>query len=129
MTYVTVFPRRILETRTNHTDSSWAPKVDIREEKDTYTIDFALPGLEKNDFNVKIKESVLTVEGERKINVTDPDDKYYRYFEIPDGKFSRSFKLPDTIDGNTVDGTYKNGVLTLELHKKKEAKPQTIEIK
>ena len=129
MTYVKVFPRRILGTRTNRTDSNWSPKVDIQEEKDTYTIDFALPGLEKNDFNVTIKESVITVEGERKITVTAPDDKYYRYFEIPDGKFYRSFKLPDTIDGNTLDGTYKNGVLTLELHKKKEAKPQTIEIK
>ena len=129
MTYLKVFPRNIPGTGTNHTDSNWAPKVDIREEKDTYTIDFALPGLEKNDFNVTIKENVLTVDGERKMNVTDPDDKYYHYYEIPDGKFSRSFKLPDTIDGNKVDGAYKNGVLTLELNKKKEAKPQTIEIK
>ena len=129
MTILKVFPRRIPETRTNRTDSSWTPKVDIREEKDIYTIDFALPGLEKNNFNVTIKESVLTVEGERKMTVTTPDDKYYRYFEIPEGKFYRSFKLPDTIDGNTLDGTYKNGVLTLELHKKKEAKSKTIEIK
>ena len=129
MTILKVFPRHIPGTRTNRTDSSWTPKVDIREEKDIYTIDFALPGLEKNNFNVTIKESVLTVEGERKMTVTTPDDKYYRYFEIPDGKFYRSFKLPDTIDGNTLDGTYKNGVLTLELHKKKEAKSQTIEIK
>ena len=129
MSYLKVFPRNMLGTRKKHTDTNWAPKVDIREEKNTYKIDFALPGLEKNEFNVTIKENVLSVEGERKINVTDPDDKYYHYFEIPDGKFSRSFKLPDTIDGKTVDGAYKNGVLTLELHKKKEAKPKTIEIK
>lgn len=129
MSYLKVFPRNIPGTGTNHTDLNWAPKVDIREEKDTYTIDFALPGLEKNELNVTIKENVLTVDGERKMNVTDPDDKYYHYYEIPDGKFSRSFKLPDTIDGNKVDGAYKNGVLNLELHKKKEAKPQTIEIK
>ena len=55
MTYVKVLPGHILGTRTNRTDSGWSPKVDIREEKDTYTIDFALPGLEKNDFNVTVK--------------------------------------------------------------------------
>ena len=129
MSYLKVFPRRVTGTKIEHTDTSWTPRVDIQEGKEVYTIDFDLPGLEKNDFNVTIKESILTVEGERKITVTNSDENSYRYFEIPDGKFYRSFKLPDAIDGTTVDGTYKNGVLTLELHKKEEVKPQTIEIK
>ena len=128
MTYLQVFPRRIIGTTTHRIDSNWTPKVDIREGKDTYTIEIDLPGLEKSDFNVMIKENILTLKGERKINVTDPGDKYYHYMERPDGKFYRSFRLPDNIDGNTVIGTYKNGVLILELHKKEETKPHAIEI-
>ena len=51
MTYLQVFPRRILGTTTHRIDSNWTPKVDIREGKDTYTIEFDLPGSEKSDFN------------------------------------------------------------------------------
>jgi len=126
MTYLKVVPGwRAAAARSGY---DFTPAVDVVENEDAFTLDFDLPGFGKDDIRITVNEGVLTVSGERKREVED-DEKYFRYFERTHGRFSRSFRLPDHVDGNAVTATYRNGVLTLEIPKKEEAKPYTIEIK
>ncbi len=106
----------------------WAPRVDIREEKDRYVADFELPGLEKDEVQVTLENGVLTVTGERKREETREDDKIYRSERFY-GKFARSLRLPDDVNAEQVEAGFKNGVLRVAVPKKEESKPRSIEIK
>jgi len=123
MTFVTLYPT----TETRRKTGTWNPATDIVEKTDGYTITLDAPGFAKDDFTVKIHEGVLTVSGERK-TPDATDEKYYSYYERPYGTFERSFRLPDHIDSEAIKGSYENGVLTLELTKKEEAKPHLITV-
>ena len=128
MTLVKYTPRWREGTVTGNTPNDFNPAVDIVEGENAFNIVFDLPGFEKNDINISVKDGVLTVSGERK--VAEPgDEKYFRNFERPGGTFSRSFRLPDYVDENTIKASYKNGVLNLDLTRKEEAKPRKIEVK
>lgn len=115
-------------------DFTWSqPSVNIIEEDETYQIEVAAPGLEKKDFNVEVKEGhlIISVEKAKKDEKKEEDDNYTRR-EFNYQSFKRSFHLPDTIDSESIDGNYRNGVLTISLPKKEEAKPKdpvTIDIK
>ena len=127
MTFLRVHPRyRVFNNNRLH--SQWTPATDIIEGKDVYTLTFDLPGVDRDDIKVSLNEDVLTVSGERKPNVPE-DETYYRHYEKSDGKFSRSFRIPNHINGENIKAIYQNGVLTLELPKKEEAKLHTIKIK
>ena len=106
----------------------WAPRVDIREEKDRYVADFELPGIEKNEVQVTMESHVLTVTGERKREEPREDDKVYRCERFY-GKFARSLRLPDDVDAEKIEAGFKNGVLRIAVPKKEEAKARAIEIK
>jgi len=130
MTFLRVAPRWRRDDYANgRTDSTYTPSVDIVEHADGFTLDFDLPGFTREDLKVSVNEGVLTVTGTRARKETAEDEKYFRHFERPYGTFSRSFRLPEYVDGESVKATYVQGVLTLELQKKEEAKPYTIEIK
>ena len=123
MTFVRLYPTTEVRRRTGN----WNPATDIVENADGYTITLDVPGFAKDDFKVRIHEGVLTVNGERKSpEVTD--EEYFSYNERPYGTFERSFRLPDHIDSETIKGSYEDGVLTLELTKKEEAKPHLITV-
>jgi HSP20 family protein len=124
MTLVRYLPKN--ETRTY--SRTWKPAADIIESNEGFTITLDAPGFEKDDFTVKVHEGVLTVTGERKREEAE-DTKLFRYYERPTGTFERSFRLPDYIDHESINGSYENGVLAVELKKKEEAKPHTITIK
>ena len=123
MTFVRLYPT----TEARRRNGTWNPATDIVENADGYTITLDVPGFAKDDFKVRIHEGVLTVNGERKSpEVTD--EEYFSYNERPYGTFERSFRLPDHIDSETIKGSYEDGVLTLELTKKEEAKPHLITV-
>ena len=124
MTYVRLIPR----TESRRTEKTWNPAADIVESNDGFTITLDVPGFTKDELKVKVHENVLYVSGERKREVVN-DSGHFRYFERPYGSFSRSFRLPDYIDGESIKGAYENGVLSVGLTKKEEAKPHTITIK
>jgi HSP20 family protein len=105
------------------------PRVDIVEEKDTYKITADMPGLEKKDINVEIKNGVLSLSGEKKEEKTEKDKNRYYHFERRYGSFRREFALPDHVDAEHVEAKYANGVLELVLRKTEAAKPKQIEIK
>jgi len=112
----------------SNSEADFAPRVDIKEDQDKVALIFELPGMEKDDIKVSVKDNVLSVSGERKIECKDENEKYIRS-EIRCGFFSRSFTLPKTVDSNSVSADYRNGMLTISLAKREESKPKEIEVK
>ena len=95
---------------------SFVPKVDIIEKETAFEIHLAVPGMNKEDFKIDLKENVLTVSGERKFR-NDIDRKQFRSIETHYGAFGRSFVLPEHVDGEKIGAKYENGVLEVVIPK------------
>ncbi|MBS3759044.1 MAG: Hsp20/alpha crystallin family protein [Desulfobacterales bacterium] len=106
----------------------WRPTVDTYEEGDNIVIKAELPGVKKEDVSIDVKDSVLTLKGERKHEENIEEDNYYRK-ESAYGKFQRAFTLPDAVDPNKIEASYKDGVLKVTVPKTEETKAKKIEIK
>jgi HSP20 family protein len=106
---------------------TWSPVVDIYDKKDSIVIKAEVPGLEKSDFSVTIKENILTIKGEKRQETEVNEDTFHRV-ERSSGSFHRSFTLPKTVDQDKLKAEYKNGVLEIVLPKVPEAKPKQIEV-
>lgn len=106
---------------------AWYPDADIEETDDGYILRMDLAGVHKNDIHISLENNVLTVRGERKRE--EGEDRTYHFAERCYGKFYRSFVLPSTVDNDSVTAEYQDGVLTVHIKKKEEAKPKAIEIK
>jgi len=106
---------------------AFAPAIDVVENDDEFVITAELPGAKRDDVTVELHEGVLTLRGEKK---TERDEKrdQARYVERSYGSFSRSFTLPSNADGEKLKATFKDGVLSLHIPKREEAKPRTINI-
>ncbi len=98
------------------------PSVNVVETADNFQLEIAAPGFNKEDFQVHVDKNLLTIEVQTERQ--RPQDARVRKQEFNYGAFKRSFQLPDTIDANSIDATYANGVLEVTLPKKEEAKPQ-----
>jgi HSP20 family protein len=107
---------------------TFMPPVDVRETSDMIIVDAELPGLEPKDVTIRVEGDRLFISGERRIENEDKSDNYYRV-ERSYGRFERQLELPPSVDPEKVDATYKDGVLTIEIAKKEEAKAKTIEVK
>ena len=108
--------------------SNWVPLVDIYEtEGHDVVIKAELPEMAREDIDVTVDHQTLTIKGTRKAPADVPEDRYRRV-ERRYGTFSRSFTLPNTVDNTKVSPDYKNGVLTVKLPFKAEAKPRTIAV-
>ncbi len=99
------------------------PAVNVIEEKGNYKIEVAAPGLKKDDFNVNLEKNVLKIES-RKESKNEVKEANYTKQEFCFDSFSRSFTLPDTINSNKIDAKYSEGVLTISLPLKEDAKVQ-----
>ncbi|HTP24183.1 MAG TPA: Hsp20/alpha crystallin family protein [Anaeromyxobacteraceae bacterium] len=106
----------------------WTPKVDIFEDAEGVSLRFELAGVEAKDVDIRFENGVLTLRGERKLEHEDKRDNYHR-LELSYGVFTRSFSLPGTIDADKIKAESKNGVLTVYLPKRSEAKPRAIQVK
>lgn len=96
------------------------PEVDIAENDTHFEIDVALPGMKKEDIHVDLENGRLTISGERSMNNKEENKNYYRV-ESMYGSFNRSFYLPDSVDENSVEAKYKDGMLHITI-KKDESK-------
>ncbi len=103
------------------------PNVDIKETKDEFLVSVELPGLSKEDVDVKIENGVLAISGERKFE-RDEEKEDYRLVERRYGNFCRSFDLGENVDTGKVGATMDKGVLTVALAKKEADKPKKIEV-
>ena len=103
-----------------------APRTNLYEKGDNFEIRAEVPGLEKDDLNVKIQGNYLEISGKREPDA--PDGYKPHKTERGIGSFSRSFTLPADVDSTKVEATLKNGVLYLVLPKHEAAKPRKISI-
>jgi HSP20 family protein len=108
--------------------SAWLPPVDIYQSGDHEVVLKAeLPDMAREDIDISIENFVLTVKGEKKLSTDVKDDRFH-HVERHYGAFSRSFSLPETVDAGKVAAEYKNGVLTVRLPLREEAKPRQIKV-
>jgi len=105
----------------------WAPRVDIRETDDALLVQAELPGIEKKDVHLEVKDGILTLSGERRYEKDVKEENVHRV-ERAYGKFFRSFSLPTNVDADKVNAAMKNGVLEVRLPKRESAKPKAIAI-
>lgn len=108
--------------------SRWSPKVDIVEKENSYVVRAEVPGVNKEDIDIDLKENNLIIKGEKKIEKKDEKDSYLRV-ETSYGSFQRSFFIDEKIDRKAISARYKNGILEVTLPKKEEATPKKIEVK
>lgn len=97
------------------------PSVNIVECKDDFRIEVAAPGLSKSDFKINIENNVLNISSEKEESNEENDERYMRR-EFSYTSFNRSFSLPQTVDSEKVSAKHENGVLTISIPKKEEAK-------
>jgi len=110
------------------TRGGWVPPVDIYETPDKDVVVKAeLPGMKREDIKVSFENGVLTIEGERQFDEEITRDQYHRV-ERGYGSFRRSFTLPASVDATRVSATHKDGILTVTLPRREEARPRQIEV-
>jgi HSP20 family protein len=103
----------------------WAPPVDVYETQDReYVIKADLPEMKREDINITFENTVLTISGERKSELVEGLHRSERFR----GQFTRSFTLPATVDGSRISAGYKDGVLTIRVPQREDAKPKQIEV-
>jgi HSP20 family protein len=106
----------------------WVPPVDIYEtEGHDLVLKVELPDMNREDIELTVEHNTLTLKGTRK-RAADVKDEQFRRVERRYGSFSRSFALPNTVDAGKVTADYKNGMLTVKLPFREEAKPRTIHV-
>jgi HSP20 family protein len=107
---------------------AWVPPVDIFEtDGHDLVIKAELPDMTREDIEVTVENNTLTLRGAKKMP-GDVKEEQFRRIERSYGSFSRSFTLPATVDASKVAAEYKNGVLTVKLPFREEAKPRTINV-
>ena len=108
--------------------STWMPPVDIFQTGEhELVLKAELPAMSRDDININIENFVLTVSGEKKVAADVKSDQYH-HVERRYGTFSRSFSLPQTVDPSRVSAEYRNGVLSVKLPLRDEAKPRSIKV-
>ena len=106
----------------------WTPPVDIFQTGEHELILKAeVPDLTLEDIDVSVENFVLTIKGEKKLPA-DVKDEQFHHVERRYGAFTRSFSLPTTVDAGRVSAEYKNGVLTVKLPLREEAKPRQVKV-
>lgn len=117
-----VFGKDFMRDFFNWEDNPSVPDVNVKESKDHYTIEVAAPGMDKKDFDVNVQNNMLVISSEKEAkNEEGGDEENYVRREFSYTSFQRSFSIPETVDAENIKAKYENGVLYVELPKKKEA--------
>jgi HSP20 family protein len=107
--------------------TSWAPAVDIYETEHELVVKADLPEVDPKELDIRVEDNLLTIRGERKFEKKVTEENYLRV-ERAYGSFSRSFSLANTVNSEAIKAEYQNGVLTLTIPKREEAKPKQIKV-
>jgi HSP20 family protein len=105
----------------------WAPAVDLFEREDSLVLKADLPGLERDDVQIEVRDNVLTIAGERRADFEEKQNGYYRV-ERAFGSFSRSLTLPEGVNADKIAASFDKGVLEVTIPKPEARKPRRIEI-
>ena len=116
-------------TRSSGTDGSvtWFPLVDISEEEDRVVLRAEIPGVSKDDIDIRVEGGTITLRGEKKQEKQVDSENAHRVERFY-GSFARSFVLPASIKADAIKASYRDGVLEVVLPKSEEAKPRKIEV-
>jgi HSP20 family protein len=107
------------------------PATDVVEKDDNFQLFMELPGISKQDVDIKIKDKILTISNStEKTNDKETKEEKDKYLlkERKIFTFERSFRLPDSVDAESIKADFTNGVLHLEIPKAPESKPKQIQI-
>jgi HSP20 family protein len=107
--------------------TTWAPAVDIFETEHELVVKADLPDIKPEELDIRVENNILTIRGERKFEKKVNENNYLRV-ERSYGSFSRNFSLASTVSTEAIKAEYKNGVLTLTIPKREEAKPKQIKV-
>jgi HSP20 family protein len=117
-------------TRQMNDDSNmgmWNPAVDLYEKDEHFVIKAELPGVDKNNISIDLKDRMLTISGERSYDNEAKEENYYRR-ERSYGKFQRVFTLPAEVDSDKIRAEFKDGLLQVEVPKPEQQKPKQVTI-
>lgn len=118
-----IFDNNVIENKFNNFRS--LPAVNIEELEDKYSLELAAPGKSKKDFNIELDNDLLTISSEiKEENRSEDKERNFSRREFSYESFKRSFTLPESVDTSKIKASYKNGILTLDLPKREEAKTQ-----
>ena len=108
--------------------NTWVPPVDIYQSSEhELVLKAELPDMSREDIDITVENATLTIKGEKKV-AGEVQEEQFHHVERRYGTFSRSFSLPQTVDLGKVAADYKNGVLTIRLPLREEAKPRQIKV-
>ena len=107
---------------------TWSPVSDVAETDESVVVSCEVPGLSREEIDIKLTNGVLTISGERKVHREVDGDQYHR-IERSYGPFQRSFTLPASVDSDRIVARYVNGVLNVMLPKRPESVPQRITVR
>lgn len=123
-----LFKDTVHQGRTNQADlATWAPAADIYETENELVAKFDLPGVLEKDIDIRVESNTLAIRGERKFEREVNEDNYLRV-ERAYGTFTRSFSLPNTLKVDNIRAGLQDGVLTIRMPKREEARPKQIKI-
>ncbi len=105
----------------------WAPLIDIEEDNENIMVKAELPGMDKNEIKVTVRDNMLVISGERK-QEKEAKDKTYHRIERSYGQFSRTITLPAVVNADKIKASYKDGVLSITLPKPEVMKPKQIDV-
>ncbi|MFN8162861.1 MAG: Hsp20/alpha crystallin family protein [Solirubrobacterales bacterium] len=121
------FGRRDGSAANGHGSRRWIPAMDLVETEDNLVLRADLPGVDRDDIEIEVKDGVLTVSGERKAQHEEKREGFHR-MERAFGRFARSLELPQGVAADSVRASFERGVLGVRMPKPAERKPTRIEI-
>lgn len=109
------------------TTRRWLPAMDLVETGEYFVLKADLPGMTESDVKIEVENNVLTLSGERKTELEDKHEGYYR-LERSTGAFSRALTLPEGIEADAVTASFEDGVLEVRIPKPVQAQPRRVQI-
>ncbi len=105
----------------------WRPAMDVQDLKKSFELTFSLPGFEKDNITISVKNNTLTLKAE-KVEVKEDEGVKYLAREIARGSYERNIELPENVNTDKISAEYKSGILSLSIPKTKEALPREIPV-
>ena len=105
----------------------WLPLVDVSETEDVVRVTAELPGVQATEVDISLTDDLLTIRGEKKSEKEEKKRDYHRV-ERSYGVFTRTVRLPAVVDADKVEATFKDGVLTITMPKREEAKTRKVKV-
>lgn len=102
------------------------PGVNIKEDKDGFEVEMSAPGFKKNDFKIELNNSQLTISSEKQVEKETKEGQRFNRREFSYQSFTRTFTLPESAESEKILAKYENGILSINIPKKEEAKPKPV---